>query len=119
MTEDTHALVGFDPGADDLVVVVLRRDDGGPWQLEQVEWPAQVDHAWIAEQVAAFPRPPVWRPPAQYAPTMPELVEQWLAEDQRPDFRLSAEQRALLTEVYADALANGQVSVPQPWPWRR
>lgn len=116
MTEDAQALVGFDYACDpdddpdELVVVMLRREPGRPWQIEHLDKPPQVDTSWIAKYASdAAARRPAWKPPPG-APTLPELVEQWLTDFQPPHFHLDDQQRAMLAELYAADIAAGRLT---------
>ncbi len=112
MTEDAHILVGFDSSAaGDTVVVVVRRDTGGPWQLERVDAPAQVDTSWIAEKIPAW-TPPPWRPKPSATSLADELQERWNAAG-RPALQLDDHQRETITAVYAHAIATGQICTPR------
>lgn len=101
--QDQPVLVGFDGAADgDLVVFVLRRDSGGPWQLDRVDGPPQLDVAALVAQLALTYRPPT------PGPSMAELVEQWMAEVAgEPPLELDDHQRQVLTAAYADTCTPG------------
>lgn len=104
----SHPIVGFDPGADDVGLVVMSRGADGKWRVEYTEGPSRADLDRMVARFIERTAPPRPVPLAQRA-------VDWLREvrelsDDGPQFHLTEEQIALIQATYARLAREGKVA---------
>lgn len=94
--------VGFDVSADDVAVVVFHRTDGGCWQVESAQGPAEDIMALVV--AAAVPAPQV---PDRLTPWRPwqEQIQEWMKYPER--IQLDAGPVDRLRRMYSEQMLTG------------
>jgi hypothetical protein len=113
MHPEQSCFFGFDAAdGGEISMVMLRRDPGGGWQVQQVEGPHCEDMSRLVARICGTPRPRPGEATDAHPPTgdaLHEMAAQWMAGHGDIIAQLTDEQRATIQVTLGRLITEGKL----------